>query len=387
MRTFAAILILGLIVQVDHNPSFDGKTLDNSVVSSKALHGHITALYFWQTDSPTSHDQITQLNKLNSQYRKRGVELIGVGMDSDIKKFRDFVNKNKIVWPQIHGPSQKSPLSPALFKKAGNAPIVILLDPKGTQRWTGMVKDLDAAIQKELKTHPPKPSANQWRAIALASLTGASSAIKQKDFGRVVAYLSQVNPKMKNDRQVQMAALAMASQFNIKGQDAQQLKDALKDYPEAGKFVDMSQKMSSPQLQMLAKQFLRSAPPPQAPRPRMNQAKRAAGRLKIAQRYAKAGKHHEAYRILRKLVKKYDGTDAAIQAASLIAKYESDQTFKSAHALFIQNKEAKSLLMMAKNYLAAGKQDLARTQLNELIKKFPQTQSAADARLELNKLR
>jgi len=387
MRTFAVILLLSVIAQSDHKLSFDGKTLDKIPVNPKALKGHMAIFYFWRTDSPTCREQITLLNKLNSQYRKRGVELIGIALDDDIKKFRASLNKLKIVWPQIHDPSQKTPLANALFKGTVNVPAVILIDPQGIQRFSGKVKDLDAAIQKQLKDTPPKPSTKQWRAIALSSLTGASKAIKQKDYDRVVAYLTQVNPKMKDDRQVQMTALAMAGQFNIKGADAQKLKEALKEYPEADKFVAMSQKMSSPQLQALAQQFLKNAPPPRAKRPRMNQASRALGRLKVAQRYAKGGKHHEAYRILNELIKKYAGSDAAIQAKTLVAQYEKDEKFKAAHAVFMQNKEARSSLMMAKNYLVANKIDLAKAALQKIIEKYPKTQTAQEARRELAKLR
>ncbi len=386
LQLVLTISLIGLAADVGDKPAFDARTTDKTSLSPTALRNHIAVFYGWRAESTSWREALPKLKKLNQKYRPRGVEIVGINEDKDVKPLLAYLREHRIVWPQVHDSSQKKPLRPALLNDSGEALAFVLLDPQGVVRWTGELKDLDAAIQKALTDHPPKPTAEQWRAIALTSLAGASRAMKDKDYERAVANLAQVNPEVRNDRRVQMTALAMASSFDVKGADAQKLKAALKDYPEAGKFVDMAQKMSSPQLQALAQQFLGNSRPPARPKPSMGSAQRALGRLKIAQRYAKGGKHHEAYRILSELLDKYAGSEAAAQAEPLIAKYKADKKFMAAHQDYAQEKPARSLLALAKNYLAAGKRDLAKQKLQEVVDQFAKTKAADEARRELAKL-
>ena len=58
----------------------------------------------------------------------------------------------------------------------------------------------------------------------------------------------------------------------------------------------------------------------------------------------------------------------------------------AAHQDYAQEKPARSLLALAKNYLAAGKRDLAKQKLQEVVDQFAKTKAADEARRELAKL-
>lgn len=80
---------------------FKGKDLHGKVVSSKRLKGKVVLLDFWAFWCGFCLTEIPQLKELNELYYDKGLRIIGVFNDYRIDQLKEYVEKNRINWPQL----------------------------------------------------------------------------------------------------------------------------------------------------------------------------------------------------------------------------------------------------------------------------------------------
>jgi lipopolysaccharide biosynthesis regulator YciM len=97
-------------------------------------------------------------------------------------------------------------------------------------------------------------------------------------------------------------------------------------------------------------------------------------------------KDEQAYLRFKEVAQAFGDTPSGVQAAQAVAEYEKDPAFvKRARGKATEGK-ARAALSMADNYRNAGRTDRARQKYQELIKQYPDSESAETARQDLAKL-
>jgi thiol-disulfide isomerase/thioredoxin len=104
-------------------------------VSMKGLKGKVVVLDFWATWCGPCVGEMPNMKKLYSEYKDKGVEFIGISLDSPedeggLKALKEFVAENEIPWPQYYqGKGWESEFSANWGINA--IPALFVVDPKG----------------------------------------------------------------------------------------------------------------------------------------------------------------------------------------------------------------------------------------------------------------
>jgi thiol-disulfide isomerase/thioredoxin len=133
----------GLIKGARHQREAVGKPFDleftdaikGSTVSIKGLKGKVVVIDFWATWCGPCVAEMPKMKELYAKYRDQGVEFIGVSLDQPkeqggLDKLKNFVEENKIAWPQYYqGKGWQSEFSMSLGINA--IPCVFVVDTEG----------------------------------------------------------------------------------------------------------------------------------------------------------------------------------------------------------------------------------------------------------------
>ncbi len=138
----------------NYAPDFSFTSLDGEFVSLEDLQGKVVLLDFWGTWCPPCVESIPELRHLHKKYSKEpSFVLIGISSDREDEVWRDFTEKNKMVWPQYRDKDRR--IQAAFGVRA--FPTYILIDHEGIvrHRSVGMswsrAASLDDAIKKQVK--------------------------------------------------------------------------------------------------------------------------------------------------------------------------------------------------------------------------------------------
>ena len=115
-------------------------------------------------------------------------------------------------------------------------------------------------------------------------------------------------------------------------------------------------------------------------------ADKAQGLFDIAQELKDAKKDDQAYPKFETLTTDFPDTAAGAKAGEVVKAYEKDTAFiKHLNDSAVAGR-ATSLLKLAQSYAGAGRKDLARAKLQEVISQFPGTSYADEAKKVLAEL-
>lgn len=76
------------------------KGLDGAPVDLAALRGKVVLLDFWATWCPPCRDEMPSVVAAYGRLRERGFEIIGISLDDDKGKLRDYLKAQGATWPQ-----------------------------------------------------------------------------------------------------------------------------------------------------------------------------------------------------------------------------------------------------------------------------------------------
>lgn len=137
-------------------PEYRSVSLAGDSVSLSQLRGKVVVLNVWATWCHPCRREIPELVAIDSQYRSRGLETIGVSVDTDGSDdaIRDFMKEFAMRYPVWRDPDERIS---AQYLIVG-VPATFLVDREGILRWrlTGPIAPGDttlrAAIERALGT-------------------------------------------------------------------------------------------------------------------------------------------------------------------------------------------------------------------------------------------
>ena len=134
-------------------PAYATVSLGGDSVSLAGLRGKVVLINIWATWCHPCRDEIPELIAIHSRYRDRGLELIGVSVDTDGDEvIRTFMADYKMTFPIWRDPDERISTQ---FLTVG-VPATFLIDRDGILRWrkTGPIApndtSLTAAIERTL---------------------------------------------------------------------------------------------------------------------------------------------------------------------------------------------------------------------------------------------
>lgn len=135
-------------------PDFSLTTSEGEYISLDDLRGKVVLLDFWGTWCPPCVASVPVLRDLRKRYEKeKSFVMISISSDGVEEKWRDFIVKNQMVWPQYLDRDRRVQHAFDVH----DFPTYILIDHEGIVRFHAVgsgwerTGDLDSAIKKEMK--------------------------------------------------------------------------------------------------------------------------------------------------------------------------------------------------------------------------------------------
>jgi len=136
-------------------PDFSFTSSEGEHITLDDLRGKVVLLDFWGTWCPPCVESVPELRDLHKRYSKDGTPfvLIGISSDGDAAEWKEFTEKNKMIWPQYRDHDRR--IQRAFGIRA--FPTYVLIDHEGIVRFTSVgmswrsAADLSEAIKKQVK--------------------------------------------------------------------------------------------------------------------------------------------------------------------------------------------------------------------------------------------
>jgi cytochrome c biogenesis protein CcmG/thiol:disulfide interchange protein DsbE len=84
-------------------PQFTLSSLDGKTVAMKDLSNKVVVSDFWATWCPPCREEIPHLNRLYSDYKGQGLEIIGISMDDGPDVVKEFAREFRMEYPLVMG--------------------------------------------------------------------------------------------------------------------------------------------------------------------------------------------------------------------------------------------------------------------------------------------
>ncbi len=132
-------------------PSYSTLSLNGDSVSLAGQRGKVVLLNIWATWCHPCRTEIPELRQIHAKYQERGLELIGVSVDSDgtDESVRKFMADFQMTFPIWRDPEER--ISTRFL--AVGVPATFLIDRDGILRWrkTGPIAPGDTSLTKAIE--------------------------------------------------------------------------------------------------------------------------------------------------------------------------------------------------------------------------------------------
>jgi peroxiredoxin len=135
-------------------PDFSFTSQQGEYIALEDLKGKVVVLDFWGTWCPPCVESVPELRNLHKRYSKEpSFVLIGISSDRDEDEWRQFTEKNKMVWPQYR--DENGRILRAFGVRA--FPTYVVIDHEGIVRFQSIgfswmrSANLEDAIRKQVK--------------------------------------------------------------------------------------------------------------------------------------------------------------------------------------------------------------------------------------------
>lgn len=130
--TIFAVLLVALpptvLGQQAKAPSLTLKSIEGSTIRLSDYQGKVVLINFWATWCPPCRAEMPELVRLQQEYGKRGLQIIGITYPPERRRrVRKFARSVKVNYPIALGTHQTR----ALFSEDETLPLTIIIDRRG----------------------------------------------------------------------------------------------------------------------------------------------------------------------------------------------------------------------------------------------------------------
>jgi len=145
-------------------PGFSITTMDGQRISLDELKGKVVLLDFWATWCEPCREALPHIREITKKFEGQPLLVLSVNLDDDEQKWKDFVVKNEMTWPQYGGDSGfKGPMATLFGVRA--IPQTFTIDADGVLQdqhigdasMEGKLKKLVSQAREFQVVQSPKP--------------------------------------------------------------------------------------------------------------------------------------------------------------------------------------------------------------------------------------
>jgi thiol-disulfide isomerase/thioredoxin len=92
-------------------PAFSVTTIDGQRISMDDLQGKVVLLDFWATWCVPCREALPHIQKVAKRFQGEPLVILSVSLDSDEQKWKEFITKNEMTWPQYRDGGFTSPIT------------------------------------------------------------------------------------------------------------------------------------------------------------------------------------------------------------------------------------------------------------------------------------
>ena len=354
--------------------------LNAPALALQGLRGKIVVVEFWATWCPPCRASIPHLVEMNHKFAAQGVVFISL-TDEDRKTVEPFAREMKMDYA-VGGGSKTS----GAYGVRG-IPRAFIVDPSGTVAWEGHpMAGLDRALEEQLKKTPPSKMAPRDQAVALALMDRVAKAIEKQDFESAADLLAKI-PNADDDPEVKKRAdeaRRILAEVAAKDLAEAEARIGAKEYYEASVALERvlrlvpgseeGRRAEAKRTELMGDEKIR---------PVIEQGRRERRAADALAAIEKGEKEMTPERLLEELgdlADAFPDTKAGQASAARAAEMKADKPLMARIRLQAAEKDCKSWLSMARNYVKAGMPDKARPYLKDILAKYPDTPFAEEAR-------
>jgi len=149
-------------------PDFTVPTLEGQMLSLSDLRGKIVLLDFWGTWCGPCRESVSTLQGIYGKYAASGFQIVGISSDKDEKAWKEFIQKNQMIWPEYLDISQRV----EFLYEVHTFPTFVLLDGDGVVTWRQ--SGYGPSVRMDLSSHIEKLLHEELPSTATPASTTAS---------------------------------------------------------------------------------------------------------------------------------------------------------------------------------------------------------------------
>ena len=115
-------------------PDFALKNLDGRNLRMSEYRGQVVLLNFWARWAGDSRQEMPALDRINTTYTRAGLVVIGISVDEDMRRAREFATAMKVSYPILFDAGGRIGHDYLLQKM----PMTILVDRSGVVRYSSV---------------------------------------------------------------------------------------------------------------------------------------------------------------------------------------------------------------------------------------------------------
>src|SRR5277367_6282449 len=85
-------------------PDFVLKSMDGRNLRMSEFRGQVVLVNFWARWASDSRQEMPALNRINTTYERAGLVVLGISIDEDVRRAREFADSMKVSYPLMFDP-------------------------------------------------------------------------------------------------------------------------------------------------------------------------------------------------------------------------------------------------------------------------------------------